>query len=163
MQLLGDKVQIIEKREHIAGNLYDYKDHNGVLVSRYGAHLFHTNDKLVWRFVSQFSDWVPYEHRVVATLDDQIVPLPVNIDTVNMLLGEKISSRSEMQIWLKKHQIKGDKPPQNGEEAAIGRVGLQLYKKLFESYTKKQWELSPSQLDASVLERIPVRDDWDDR
>ena len=156
-------MKVIERREHIAGNLYDFEDHNGVLVSRYGAHLFHTNDELVWRFVSQFSEWVPYEHRVVAKLDAQIVPLPVNIDTVNMLLGESLESRAEMRDWLRVHQIKGRRPAQNGEEAAIGRVGLELYKKLFESYTMKQWQLSPSELDASVLERIPVRDDWDDR
>jgi len=159
---LGKKVLIIEKRDHIAGNCYDYIDDNGILVSKYGAHLFHTNEEIVWSYVQQFSDWYPWEHKVVARVDDKTVPIPVNITTVNTLFGENITSEEEMAVWLENNRKPFEKPA-NGEEAVLNRVGEELYEKMFKHYTKKQWDKFPAELDASVLERIPVRSNYDDR
>ncbi|XP_041356356.1 UDP-galactopyranose mutase-like [Gigantopelta aegis] len=160
--ILKQKVLVIEKRDHVGGNCYDFINEHGIRVSKYGAHLFHTNNKLVWRYLSQFSNWIPYEHRVVGRVDDTFVPIPVNIDTVNTLFNKSIKNQQEMSQWLKKNQIHNDHP-QNGEEAAKARVGEILYDKLFKHYTYKQWEKFPKDLDASVLQRIPVRDNFDDR
>lgn len=158
----GKKVLILEKRNHIAGNCYDYINEDGILISKYGAHLFHTNYEDVWKYIHRFAKWYPYEHRVLASVDGKLVPIPVNITTVNMLFGLSLSTEQEMQEWLLRHTIQNDNP-QNGEEAALSRVGPVLYEKMFKQYTKKQWDKYPSQLDASVLNRIPVRTNFDDR
>ncbi|TXF77570.1 UDP-galactopyranose mutase [Chryseobacterium sp.] len=158
----GKKVLIIEKRNHIAGNCYDYYDETGVLVSKYGAHLFHTNDEKVWEYVNRFADWYPWEHRVVARVDDKTVPIPVNITTVNTLFNENIQTEEEMQNWLEANRVAFEQP-ENGEEAVLNRVGTVLYEKMFKHYTKKQWDKFPEELHASVLERIPVRHNHDDR
>src|SRR6476660_1612555 len=94
---VGKKVLIIEKRDHIAGNCYDYIDENGILVSKYGAHLFHTNHEDVWRYVNRFANWYKWEHKVIAKVDGQLVPVPVNITTVNKLLGLNITNEEEMK------------------------------------------------------------------
>ncbi len=159
---LGKKVVIIEKRNHIAGNCYDHYDENGVLVSKYGAHLFHTNDKEVWEYVNRFSEWYPWEHKVIARVDDKTVPIPVNITTVNTLFEENIETEEQMKEWLDKNRINFD-AAKNGEEAVLNRVGTVLYEKMFKHYTKKQWDKYPKELHASVLERIPVRHNHDDR
>lgn len=159
---MGKKVLIIEKRNHIAGNCYDYIDENGILVSKYGAHLFHTNEKSVWKYVNQFSDWYPWEHKVIARVDDKTVPIPVNITTVNKLFNINISNEDEMKTWLEEHRSPIARPS-NGEEAVLSRIGPILYEKMFKHYTKKQWDKYPAELDASVLERIPVRTNYDDR
>ncbi|WP_432221939.1 UDP-galactopyranose mutase [Flavobacterium sp. TMP13] len=159
---IGKKVLILEKRNHIAGNCYDYIDENGILVSKYGAHLFHTNEESVWDYVNKFSEWYPWEHKVIAKVDDKMVPIPVNITTVNELFGTQISSEQEMQKWLEDNRTPLDNPA-NGEEAVLNRVGPVLYEKMFKHYTKKQWDKYPAELDASVLDRIPVRHNYDDR
>jgi len=159
---IGKKVLIIEKRGHIAGNCFDYIDENGILVSKYGAHLFHTNDETVWEYVNFFSDWYDWEHKVVARVDGKTVPIPVNITTVNTLFDKQIATESEMGAWLESNRINFERPS-NGEEAVLNRVGLELYEKMFKHYTKKQWDKFPAELDASVLERIPVRQNYDDR
>lgn len=159
---MGKKVMVIEKRDHIGGNCYDYYDESGVLVSKYGAHLFHTNFEEVWKYVNRFADWYPYEHKVLARVDGHLVPVPVNITTVNKIFGLNIQSEAEMVQWLKANQVPCE-DPQNGEEAALARVGSILYEKIFKCYTKKQWDKFPSELDASVLNRIPVRTNFDDR
>jgi UDP-galactopyranose mutase len=159
---IGKKVLVIEKRNHIGGNCYDYYNKDGILVSKYGAHLFHTNYEDVWEYVQRFSKWYTYEHKVLAKVDGQLVPVPVNITTVNKLLGTNITSEAEMQVWLDQNQVKNE-TPKNGKEAALARVGEFLYEKIFKNYTKKQWDKYPEELDASVLNRIPVRSDFDDR
>lgn len=158
----GKKVLILEKRDHIAGNCYDYYNDDGILVSKYGAHLFHTNYEDVWAYVQRFSDWYKYEHKVLAKVDGKLVPVPVNITTVNELFGLSIKNEAEMKQWLEENQVHND-APQNGKEAALARVGPILYEKIFKNYTKKQWDKYPEELDASVLNRIPVRSDFDDR
>lgn len=159
---LGKKVLLIEKREHIAGNCYDYIDTNDILVSKYGAHLFHTNDEKVWNYVNRFSEWYRWEHKVIAKVDDKTVPIPVNITTINKLFGTEITTEQEMIDWLEANRIPIEIPA-NGEEAALNLVGLVLYEKMFKHYTKKQWAKYPAELDASILERIPVRTNYDDR
>lgn len=158
----GKKVLVIEKRDHIAGNCYDHYDENGILVSKYGAHLFHTNDAEVWEYVNRFGEWYPWEHRVVARVDDKTVPIPVNISTVNILFGENLETEEQMKQWLEANRIPFETPA-NGEEAVLNRVGPVLYDKMFKHYTKKQWDKYPAELHASVLERIPVRSSYDDR
>lgn len=159
---IGKKVLLIEKRDHIAGNCYDYVDENGILVSKYGAHLFHTNEEDVWQYVNKFSEWYDWEHRVLAKVDDKLVPIPVNITTVNELFGLSLSDEKEMSEWLEANRLPIEKP-KDGREAVLNKVGNELYEKMFRHYTKKQWDKYPEELHASVLERIPVRNNFDDR
>lgn len=159
---LGKRVLVLEKRNHIGGNCYDYYNKDGILISKYGAHLFHTNDEEVWSYVNKFSEFFEYEHKVLARVDGKLVPIPVNITTVNTLFGLNIETEQEMNQWLASHQIKNERP-QNGKEAALARVGSVLYVKMFETYTKKQWNKSPEELDPAVLNRIPVRNNFDNR
>ncbi len=159
--LLQKKVLVLEKRDHIGGNCYDYIDEAGVLVSKYGAHLFHTNFEDVWSYIHTFSDWTPYRHRVLTHVDGKLVPVPVNITTVNALLDLSIKNEDEMKAWLKT-QVVPIEHPNNSEESGLSRVGPLLYEKLFKNYTKKQWDTDPKNLDAAVLDRIPVRTNFDD-
>ena len=158
----GKTVLVLEKRDHIAGNCYDYIDENGILVSKYGAHLFHTNYEEVWNYVNQFSEWYPWEHKVIARVDEHTVPIPVNITTVNTLFNLNLTEESEMKQWLEDNRIEIE-DPENGKEAVLNKVGPVLYEKMFRHYTKKQWDKWPEELDASVLNRIPVRTNTDDR
>jgi len=165
---LGLTSLVIDKRDHIGGNCYDYIDQHGIRVSLYGVHIFHTKFPRVENYVKQFSDWIPYHHRVVGRVRDQndtekIVPIPPNIDTVNILFDAKIETEEEMVRWLDDRRPKSDKPPQNGEEMSISRVGTDLYEKIFKPYTRKQWDKWPADLDASVLARLPYRTNRDDK
>lgn len=159
---IGKKALIVEKRNHIAGNCFDYIDENGILVSKYGAHLFHTNDKNVWKYINQFGNWYPWEHKVVASVDGQLVPIPVNITTVNQLFNANVQNEKEMEQWLEHNRIPHENP-KDGREAVLDKVGEKLYEKMFRHYTKKQWDKFPEELSASVLNRIPVRKNYDDR
>ena len=156
------KVLIIDKREHIGGNCYDYYDNNGILVSKYGPHYFHTNDEGVWKYVSLFTKWNPYEHRVLGHVDGKIVPIPINMDTINILFGLSLETEDEVEKWLNKEREHID-DPKNSEEVALSLIGRRLYEKIFKGYTTKQWDKQPSELDPSVIKRIPVRTDRDDR
>lgn len=160
--VMGKKVLVIEKREHIAGNCYDYYNEDGILVSKYGAHLFHTNYEDVWKYVNKFSNWYFYEHRVLSSVDGKLVPVPVNIKTVNELFGLKLSTEKEMDDWLEENTEKIQNA-KNSEESALKRVGRVLYEKMFKNYTKKQWDMYPEELEPQVMERIPVRNNFDDR
>jgi UDP-galactopyranose mutase len=161
-KVLDKKVLVIEKRDHIGGNCYDFHDPAGILVSKYGAHLFHTNDDFVWQYLQQFSEWKPYTHKVLSFVDGKLVPVPVNIKTVNLLFNLNIKTEEEMKTWLSK-QVAHIENPANSEELALSRVGKVLYEKLFKNYTIKQWDTDPAKLDASVIGRIPVRTNFDDR
>lgn len=160
----GDVPVVIDARSHIAGNCYDRVDDvTGIRVNMYGAHLFHTDSERVWQYVNRFSRWTRWDHQVVASVDNRLVPVPVNINTVNALCNVNIRSEGEMQDWLQANQVKFDSAPKNGQEMAQSLVGQVLYEKIFESYTRKQWNKDPSELDASVLARIPVRANFDNR
>lgn len=152
----GFDIDIIEKRNHIGGNCYDYKDDNGILVNKYGPHLFHTSSEKVWEYIQLFSIWVPWKHKVLGNINGVLFPVPVNIDTVNILCGTSIQNEYEMTQWLNSNSI-NIKNPSNSEEVALNKVGYNLYELIFKHYTYKQWNKYPSDLDASVLQRIPVR------
>jgi len=156
------KVLLIEKRDHIGGNCYDFLNEEGILVPKYGPHFFHTGFEDVWEYINRFSDWIPYEHKVLSSVDGSLVPVPVNITTVNTLFGLALKTEDEMKRWLEANR-EHIETPKNSEEATLARVGRIFYEKLFKYYTKKQWDLWPKELDASVLNRIPVRTDFDDR
>ncbi|MBF8249855.1 MAG: glf [Candidatus Levybacteria bacterium] len=161
-RVLNKKVLVIEKRDHVGGNCYDFYDDAGILVSKYGAHLFHTNDKNVWKYLQMFSAWKPYAHTVLSSVDGILVPVPVNITTVNLLFNLHVQTEEEMRQWLKTQIVKIDHPA-NSEELALSRVGKTLYEKLFKNYTIKQWNTNPKNLDESVIGRIPVRTNFDTR
>jgi UDP-galactopyranose mutase len=162
--LLQQQVLVLEKRDHIGGNCHDYTDEEAnVRVSRYGAHLFHTRHERVWNYVQQFSEWTHFEHRVLGVVNGTHVPIPVNIQTVNTLLGLTISNSSEMDDWLRNEQVRYDHEPANAEEVALSRVGPRLYEWIFRPYTRKQWDKEPSELGPEVTARIPVRNNFDGR
>lgn len=154
----GHQVEIYEKRLHIGGNCYDYKDDAGILVAKYGPHFFHTNSEEVWEYVNRFAEWAPYKHRTIGFYKGKYFPIPVNIETVNTLLGQTIQTEEEMREFMKTIQIVNENP-RNSEEVALSRVGRELYEIVFRGYTKKQWEKEPRELDPSVLARIPIRYD----
>jgi UDP-galactopyranose mutase len=161
---LGEKVIVLEKREHIGGNCYDYVDDaTGIRLSKYGAHLFHTNSERVWEYINRFSEWSRWEHKVLSYVDKKFVSVPVNITTVNELCNEHIQNQAEMNEYMKRVQEHYEDGPKNSEEMALSRVGKELYEKMFKPYTVKQWNKSPKDLDASVLARIPIRYDFDTR
>ncbi len=158
---LDARVLIVEKRSHIAGNAYDFYNEDGLLVHRYGPHIFHTNSKKVFDHLSRFTAWRPYEHRVQASVDGQLVPMPINLDTLNQLYALHMNC-SEVEAFLAsvaepREQIL------TSEDVVISRVGRELYTKFFRNYTRKQWGLDPSELDASVTARVPIRTSRDNR
>jgi UDP-galactopyranose mutase len=160
---LNNKVVIIEKREHIGGNCYDYIDkETNILINKYGAHLFHTNNDTVWKYVNNFDKWIRWEHKVLTFTDNKFVSIPVNISTINELCNENLQNETDVNVWLEKNQVKYDTIT-NSEEMAKSRIGTQLYEKLIKDYTFKQWEKYPDELDKSVLERIPIRPNFDTR
>jgi UDP-galactopyranose mutase len=155
------KVLIIDRREHIGGNAYDHLNSDGLLVHRYGPHIFHTNSDQVFQYLSAFTEWRPYEHRVLASVDGKLVPVPINLDTVNMLYGKQLSS-PELEVFLAS-VAEPKEIIRTSEDVVVSKVGRYLYEKLFRGYTRKQWGIDASDLDAQVTARIPVRKDKDDR
>jgi UDP-galactopyranose mutase len=158
---LNKKVLIVDTRSHIGGNTYDYYDTHGILVHRYGPHIFHTNGKEIYDYLGQFTAWRPYEHRVLASVDGMLVPLPINLDTINHLYGLQLSS-GQVEQFLSEKAIKKDRIV-TSEDVVLSKVGRDLYEKFFRGYTKKQWDLDPSELDAAVAARIPTRNNRDNR
>jgi UDP-galactopyranose mutase len=160
---LGHDVTIIEKRDHIGGNCYDYIDkETGILINKYGAHLFHTNNERVWKYINKFDKWNRWEHKVLTYTDDKFVSIPVNITTINELCKENLENEEDVKKWLHETQVKYDNI-QNSEEMAKSRIGTELYEKLIKDYTFKQWNKYPNELNKSVLERIPIRPNFDTR
>jgi UDP-galactopyranose mutase len=157
----GQRVLVIDKRSHIGGNAYDRYDDAGVLIHPYGPHIFHTNSADVFQYLSQFTAWRPYEHRVLASVDGQQLPIPINLDTVNRLYGLQLNS-FEVEDFLASRAEKID-TLRTSEDVVVSKVGRDLYNKFFRGYTRKQWGLDPSQLDASVTARVPTRTNRDDR
>ena len=156
------RVLVIDVRDHIAGNAYDYVDEHGVLVHKYGPHIFHTNAEKVVDYLSQFTDWRPYEHRVLASVDGRLVPIPINRTTVNALYGLSLETEDEVQAFYDERAEPSDYV-RTSEDAVVSKVGRDLYEKFFRGYTRKQWQRDPSELDKSVASRIPTRTGTDDR
>ncbi|MDQ2779832.1 MAG: UDP-galactopyranose mutase [Pseudomonadota bacterium] len=158
---LDARVLVVDKRAHIGGNAYDRHDDAGVLVHPYGPHIFHTNSSDIWNYLSRFTQWRPYQHRVLASVDGQLLPLPINLDTVNALYGLRLTS-AEMPAWLES-VAEPVARIRTAEDFVVSKVGRDLYNKFFRGYTRKQWGLDPSELDASVTARVPTRTNRDDR
>jgi UDP-galactopyranose mutase len=159
--VLGKRVLLVDKRPHIGGNAYDRYDDAGVLVHPYGPHIFHTNSEDIYNYLSRFTAWRPYEHRVLASVDGQLVPIPINLDTINRLYGLKLNS-FEVEKFFDSVAEKKD-GIRTSEDVVVSKVGRELYNKFFRGYTRKQWGLDPSELDASVTARVPTRTNRDDR
>ncbi|HVF70949.1 MAG TPA: UDP-galactopyranose mutase [Chthoniobacterales bacterium] len=158
---LGKRVLICDRRSHIGGNAYDEYDAAGVLVHRYGPHIFHTNSADVFNYLSRFTDWRGYEHRVLASVDGQLLPMPINLDTINRLYGLNLDSKGVEQFLAS--VAEKQETIRTSEQVVVSQVGRDLYEKFFRNYTRKQWGLDPSELDAQVAARIPVRTNRDDR
>lgn len=157
----GKKVLVVDKRNHIGGNAYDHYDEHGVLVHKYGPHIFHTNSREVFEYLSRFTKWRSYEHRVLASVDGQLVPIPINLDTINKLYGTNLNSFEVEEFY--KSLAEPVENIRTSEDVVISKVGRVLYEKFFRNYTRKQWGLDPSELDRSVIARIPTRTNRDDR
>ncbi len=155
------KVLVVDKRPHIAGNAYDHYDDAGILVHKYGPHIFHCNAPEIHAYLSQFTAWRPYQHRVLASVDGQLVPIPINLDTVNKLYGMNLTA-FQMEEFLASVAEPRERIL-TSEDVVVSKVGKDLYKKFFRGYTRKQWGLDPSELDAAVTARIPTRTNRDDR
>jgi UDP-galactopyranose mutase len=165
--LRGDRVMVIDRRPHIGGNAYDHRDAAGVMIHKYGPHIFHTNSRQVFEHLSRFTQWRPYEHRVLAEVRSPVtgqpmrVPVPINLDTVNKLYGLSLSE-SEVEDWM---AARAEQVPEirSSEDVVVSKVGRELYELFFRGYTRKQWALDPSELDRSVTARVPTRTNRDDR
>ena len=157
----GQQVLLVDRRPHVGGNAYDSFNDAGILVHDYGPHIFHTNSKEVFDYLSRFTAWRTYEHRVLARVDGQMVPIPINLDTVNRLYNMNLKP-SEVEAFFASLAEPRD-PVRTSEDVVVSKVGRELYEKFFRGYTRKQWDLDPSELDASVTARVPVRTNRDDR
>ncbi len=158
---LGKKVLVVDKRNHIGGNAYDHYNESGILIHKYGPHIFHTNSRDVFEYLSRFTEWRSYEHRVLASVDGQLVPIPINLDTINKLYGLNLSSFQVEEFLQSLAEPK--EHIRTSEDVVVSKVGRVLYEKFFQGYTRKQWGLDPSELDRSVIARIPTRTNRDDR
>lgn len=157
----GKRVLLLDRRNHIGGNAYDCYNDAGILIHKYGPHIFHTNSQEIFEYLSQFTEWHPYEHRVLASVDGQLVPIPINLTTINQLYGLNLTS-FEVEKFLASVAEPRD-VCRTSEDVVVNRVGRELYEKFFRNYTRKQWGLDPSELDAAVTARVPVRTNRDDR
>ncbi|MHC5765406.1 MAG: UDP-galactopyranose mutase [Nostoc sp.] len=157
----GKKVLVVDKRNHIGGNAYDHYNDDGILVHKYGPHIFHTNSREVFEYLSRFTQWRSYEHRVLASVDGQLVPIPINLDTINKLYGMNLNSFEVEEFY--KSLAEPVENIRTSEDVVVSKVGRVLYEKFFRNYTRKQWGLDPSELDKSVIARIPTRTNRDDR
>jgi UDP-galactopyranose mutase len=155
------KVLVVDKRMHIGGNAYDCHDSAGILIHRYGPHIFHTNSREVYEYLSRFTEWRPYQHRVKACVDGQLLPIPINLNTVNGLYGSNLTSFQLEEFLASVAEPRT--PIRTAEDVVVGKVGRELYNKFFRNYTRKQWDLDPSELDPSVTGRVPFRTSRDDR
>jgi len=157
----GKRVLLIDRRPHIGGNAYDTMDAAGVLVHPYGPHIFHTNSQAIIDYLSRFTAWRPYEHRVLAQVRGHLLPMPINRTTINGFFGENLAPH-EVEAFL---QAKAEPPDviRTSADVVLSKVGRELYEAFFQGYTRKQWGLDPSELDKSVTSRVPTRTDDDDR
>lgn len=157
----GERVLVVDRRSHIGGNAHDHYNDAGLLVHRYGPHIFHTNSDAILDYLSQFTSWRPYEHRVLGEVDGKLVPIPINLQTINTLYGLDLDSE-QLARWFAE-RAEAVERIETSEDVVVSVVGRELYEKFFQGYTRKQWGLDPSQLDKSVTARVPIRTNSDDR
>jgi UDP-galactopyranose mutase len=157
----GSRVLVVDRREHVGGNAYDHEDAAGVLIHRYGPHIFHTNAERIVKYLSRFTEWRPYEHRVLARIGEPLFPIPINRTTVNRFFGlDLVESEVAAFLAAKAAPIA---PIRTAADVVLSTVGPELYEAFFRGYTRKQWGVDPSELDKSVTARIPTRSNDDDR
>ncbi len=158
----GKRVLVCDRRPHIGGNAYDKKDEAGVLMHQYGPHIFHTNSEEIFKYLSRFTAWRPYEHRVLGSVRDKLVPIPINRTTLNALYGAGLKTDAEAADFLASRAEPVAKI-ETSEDVVVNAVGRELYELFFRGYTRKQWGMDPSELDKSVTARVPTRTNTDDR
>ena len=158
----GARVLLIDRRKHVGGNAYDEPNEAGILYHKYGPHIFHTNSDQVVDYLSKFTEWRPYEHRVLACVRGQQVPIPINRTTLNMLFDANLRTEEEAAEYLAE-RAEPVEEIRTSEDVVINAVGKELYRLFFRGYTRKQWGLDPSELDKQVTSRIPTRTNADDR
>lgn len=158
---LNEKVLIIEKRNHIGGNVYDSYNDDGILIQNYGPHTFHTDDKEVFDYVLKFTEWNNYQHRVLSYVDGNFVPMPISLETINKLYNLNLSE-DEMEEFIKSKQ-EPISEIKNSEDVVLSQGGKDIYEKFFKYFTIKQWGVSPAELDPTVIKRIPFRKNRDTR
>jgi UDP-galactopyranose mutase len=158
----GQRVLVVDRRSHIAGNAYDRYDDAGVLIHQYGPHVFHTNSAEIFDYLSRFTKWLPYEHRVLAAVGDKLLPMPINRTTLNLLHGLDLRTDDEAAAFLAARAEPLD-VIRTSADVVISAIGRDLYQTFFQGYTRKQWGMDPSELDKSVTSRVPTRTSTDDR
>ncbi len=162
---LNQTVLIVDQRAHIGGNAYDYVNEHGILVHKYGPHVFRTSSDKIWQYLSQFTTWRPYEHRVLAVVDGRRIPVPFNLNSLHALFAEKDAKHLE-NLLLTRHE-EGTKVPilklVADSDPELRSLGEFIYDKIYYGYTVKQWDLKPEEVDPSVTGRVPVSISWDDR
>src|SRR3954463_4767281 len=158
----GQRVLVIDRRDHIAGYAFDYYDEHGVLVHRYGPHIFHTKSQKAVDYLSQFTEWRPYEHRVLARVDGKFVPMPINRTTIKRLYDPELTTDDQVSRFLEERAEPVDHI-RTSEDVVVAKVGRELYEKFFRGCTRKQWQRDPAELHSSVCARIPIRTNEDDR
>lgn len=159
--IMQEEVLIIEKRKNIGGNAYDTYNEHGIMIHKYGPHIFHTNSKEVWDWVIRFSEFNLYQHRVLAYVDGNMVPIPITSDTINYLYNLNLSS-DETGEWLK-GKAEDIEDIKNSEDVVLSKAGKEIYEKFFKNYTFKQWNRYASELGPSVIRRVPIRSNRDTR
>jgi UDP-galactopyranose mutase len=157
----GERVLLIDRRPHVGGNAYDRQNEAGLLIHQYGPHIFHTNSSSVFDYLSRFTEWRGYEHKVLADVDGKLLPIPINLDTINQLYGLNLTSE-ELERWFAE-RAEPVQEIRTSEDVVVSKVGRELYQKFFQGYTRKQWGVDPSELDKSVTARVPTRTNRDDR
>jgi len=160
-RVAGKSVLLVDRRAHIGGNAFDHYNEHGILVHRYGPHIFHTNSREVFEYLSQFTEWRPYEHHVLASVDGQLLPMPINLDTLNRLYGLNMNSFEAAKFLESVAEPRLS--VKTSEDVVVSKIGRELYEKFFRNYTRKQWNMDPSELDAAVTARVPVRTNRDSR
>lgn len=157
----NEKVLLVEKRGHIGGNVYDSYNEDGILIHNYGPHIFHTNDREVYEYLSRFTKWNDFWHRVLTQVDGNLIPMPITLETINRLYNLSLTPE-EMEEFISRRAVTMDEI-RTSRDVALSKVGEEIYQKFFENYTKKQWGIDPAEIDTSVISRIPLRYNRDTR
>jgi UDP-galactopyranose mutase len=157
----GKSVLLCDRRPHLGGNAYDHYDQAGILIHKYGPHIFHTNSQDIFDYLSRYTAWRPYEHRVLSIVRGELFPVPINLDTINKFFRKSFNEEEARSFLLTCAESRS--VLRTSEDVVVSQVGRELYEAFFRGYTRKQWGLDPSQLDAQVTARIPVRTNSDDR
>jgi UDP-galactopyranose mutase len=160
----GKKILLIDKRDHIGGNAYSERDHEtNIEVHKYGAHLFHTNNKKVWNFINQFSEWTNYQHKVWTTHNNEVFPMPINLGTINQFFHKAYTPKEAQELIKQQAGEYQNIQPKNLTEQGIKLIGEPLFNAFIKNYTAKQWQTPAEQLAPEIITRLPVRYNYNNR